>query len=425
MAARMLRPASTMVGSGRPAGPERDMTMARSNRGIRLAAVAAATALAVSACGNDSGDKKGGTSSGPIKIGVPVPLSGDYASAGQDIVNGAKLAVNKINGDGGVLGGRKIELVPVDDACSAQVGAQAAQKLISGKVAAVAGGYCSSASLPELSAFHRAGIPFVMDASSNPQLTEQGFAEAIRVIGRDDQQGPFVSKFISGFLKAGTAAVIHDNTTYAKGLSDATVKALKSDGVNVVFNNAVSPGQSDYTPVLTRVRGVNPDVVYYTGYYAEAALIVKQGKSLGLKTQFIGGDATNDPTLIKTAGAAAEGMIVDTAPLAQFLGSEGKRFVEDYQKLAGAKPGPYSVYEYDSVNVVAKAIEKAGSADPKKITQALRGISHTGITGKISFDEKGDRANPVYITLIVKNGEFTPYKRLDEQGQWVDVPAVA
>ncbi len=398
--------------------------MARSNRSTRLAAVAAVAALAVSACGNSGGNKGGGNDSAPIKIGVPVPLSGDYASAGQDIVNGAKLAVQKINDAGGVLG-RKLELVPVDDACSAQVGAQAAQKLISGKVAAVAGGYCSSASLPELSAFHRAGIPFVMDASSNPQLTEQGFPEAIRVIGRDDQQGPFVSKFISGYLKAGTAAVIHDNTTYAKGLSDATVAALKNDGVNVVFNNAVSPGQSDYTPVLTRVRGVNPDVIYYTGYYAEAALIVKQGKSLGLKTQFIGGDATNDPTLIKTAGAAAEGMIVDTAPLAQFLGTEGKQFVEEYQKMTGSEPGPYSVYEYDSVYVVAKAIEKAGSADPKKITAALKGVTHDGVTGQISFNEKGDRANPVYITLIVRNGRFMPYKGLDEQGQWTDVKAAA
>lgn len=400
--------------------------MARSNRGARLAAVAAVTVLAMSACGN-SGDKKsggGGGGGGTIKIGVPVPLSGDYASAGQDIVNGAKLAVQKINDGGGVLK-RKLELVPVDDACSAQVGAQAAQKLISGKVAAVAGGYCSSASLPELSAFHRAGIPFVMDASSNPQLTEQGFAEAIRVIGRDDQQGPFVSKFISGFLKARTAAVINDNTTYAKGLSDATVKALKSDGVSVVFDNAVSPGQQDYTPTLTRVRGLNPDVVYYTGYYAEAALIVKQGKTLGLKTQFIGGDATNDPTLIKTAGAAAEGVIVDTAPLAQFLGTEGREFVEKYQKLAGAKPGPYSVYEYDSVNVVAKAIEKAGSADPKKITAALKGVTYDGVTGKISFDEKGDRADPVYITLVVKNGAFAPYKGLDKQGQWTDVKTAA
>ncbi len=398
--------------------------MVRSNRSTRLAAVAAVAALAVSACGNSGGNKGGGNDSAPIKIGVPVPLSGDYASAGQDIVNGAKLAVQKINDRGGVLG-RKLELVPVDDACSAQVGAQAAQKLISGKVAAVAGGYCSSASLPELSAFHRAGIPFVMDASSNPQLTEQGFPEAIRVIGRDDQQGPFVSKFISGYLKAGTAAVIHDNTTYAKGLSDATVAALKNDGVNVVFNNAVSPGQSDYTPVLTRVRGVNPDVIYYTGYYAEAALIVKQGKSLGLKMQFIGGDATNDPTLIKTAGAAAEGMIVDTAPLAQFLGTEGKQFVEEYQKMTGSEPGPYSVYEYDSVYVVAKAIEKAGSADPKKITAALKGVTHDGVTGQISFNEKGDRANPVYITLIVRNGRFMPYKGLDEQGQWTDVKAAA
>lgn len=376
--------------------------------------------LLAAACGGGSGGTGStGSSSGPIKIGVPVPISGDYASAGQDIFHGAQLAAEAINARGGI-NGRKIQLVEADDACSAQVGAQAAQKLISQGIVAAAGGYCSSASLPELSAFHRVGIPYVMDASTNPQLTEQGYAQAFRTIGRDDEQGPFAGKFISGFLKAKTAAVINDNTTYSKGLAQNTVSALKADGVNVVYNNSITPGQSDYTPVLTRVKSLHPDVIYYTGYFAEAALLVKQGKQLGITSQFMGGDATNDPTLLRTAGAAANGMIITTAPLAQFLGSRGQGYVAQYQQKFGSAPGPYSVYEYDAVGVLAQAMKKAGSTKPAAVIKALHSITYQGVTGTISFNSKGDRANPVYITVIVRNQQFQAYKRLTTQGQWVD-----
>jgi len=385
-----------------------------------LSVILATVSLLIAACGGSGGGTSpSGASSSPIKIGVPVPVSGDYASAGQDIFRGAQLAANQINAQGGVSG-RKIQLIQADDACSAQVGAQAAQKLISQGIVAAAGGYCSSASLPELSAFHRVGIPYVMDASTNPQLTEQGFAEAFRTIGRDDQQGPFAAKFISGFLKAKTAAVINDNTTYSKGLAQNTISALKGDGVNVVYNNAITPGQSDYTPVLTRVKSLNADVIYYTGYFAEAALLVKQGKQLGMTSQFMGGDATNDPTLLKTAGAAADGMIITTAPLAQFLGSRGQSYVAQYQQKFGTLPGPYSVYEYDAIEILAQAMKKANSTKSADVVKALPGVTYQGITGTISFNSKGDRANPAYITIIVRNQQFQAYKKLTSQGQWVD-----
>lgn len=401
-----------------------------------LAAVAV-LALAAAGCGGSSGGSAsssgsssssssgggGGGGGGSIKIGVPVPLSGDYASAGTDIYHGAQLAADYVNSHGGV-NGKKITLLQADDACSAQVGAQAAAKLISQGVVAVAGGYCSTASLPELSAFHRAGIPFVMDASTNPQLTEQGYAEAFRDIGRDDAQGPFVAKFISQFLHAKTAAVMNDNSTYSKGLADATVAALKQDGVKVVYNNSITPGQSDYTPALTSVKSANPDVFYYSGYFSEAALLLKQGQQIGLKAQMMGGDATNDPSLLKTAGTAANGFILDTAPLAAQLGAEGQQFLTNYKQKFSDTPGPYSVYEYDAVRVLAQAIQNAKSTKGSDIVAALKKINYKGITGEIQFNSKGDRTKPEYITLKVVNGQFTPFKTL-QNGQWVDVPSTS
>lgn len=383
-------------------------------RVLRRTTIAAVAALAVLAGMAPGAARSQGNT---IKIGVPVPLSGSYANAGTDIVNGAKLAAARINAAGGVLG-KQIELVPEDDACDAQTAVQAAQKLVDAGVAAVAGGYCSSAALPELTTFHRAGIPYVLDASTNPQLTEMDYDNVFRTIGRDDEQGPFAASFMKDFLHAKRAAVIDDNTTYAKGLAQNTVAALKKSGVDVVYANSITPGQMDYSPTLTRVASLKPDVIYYTGYFSEAGLLVKEARQLGLKMTFMGGDATNDPTLMKTAGPAANEMIITTAPLAQFL-SSAHGFVDDYKKAYGQTPGPYSVYEYDAVGVTAKAIAQAGSATPAAIIAALHKISdYQGVTGSIAFNAKGDRSKAVYITIIVRSDNFTPYQKLDANGHW-------
>ena len=358
-----------------------------------------------------------------IKIGLPAPLTGSYAAAGKDIVNGAQLAANDINAKGGVLG-KKIELVQEDDKCDADAAAGAAQALVDKGVVAVAGGYCSSAALPELRVFHGAGLAYVMDASTNPALTEKGWGDAFRTIGRDDEQGPFAAKFMKEVLHAKTVAVINDNTTYSKGLADNTVAALKKQGIDVVYNDAVTPGQMDYADVAKNVGDLKPDVVYYTGYYPEAALIAKDVRELKLPVKYLmGGDGTTDPTLIRNAGSAAKGMICTTAPLPQFLpGAKAHRFISEYKKAYGADavPGPYSIYEYDAVSVTAQAIADAKSTKPADIVAALHKISNfKGATGDITFNDKGDRTDAVYMAVIAEGGTFKAYRRLDSDGRWV------
>jgi branched-chain amino acid transport system substrate-binding protein len=355
-----------------------------------------------------------------IKIGVPVPLSGPYASAGVDILNAAKLAADKINASGGVLG-KQIEILGEDDACDAQQGVQAAQKLVDAGVAVVAGGYCSGAALPELTALHRAGIPYILDASTNPKLTSMGFDDVFRTIGRDDQQGPFAAAFVSGYLHAKKAAVINDNTVYSKGLAVNTVGPLQKDGVDVVYNDSVTPGQMDYSAVLSHVASLDPEVIDYTGYFAEAGLMAKEAASLHLKPHMMGGDATDDPTLIRTAGPAAEGWVATCAPLPQFL-TGAKGFVTDFTKKYNAAPGPYSVYEYDAVDIAAKAIKDAGSTDPATLVATLHKVTdYPGLTGTITFNKAGDRTVASYITVIVKDGAWAPYVKLNAAGQWVPV----
>jgi branched-chain amino acid transport system substrate-binding protein len=355
-----------------------------------------------------------------VKIGVPVPLSGPYASAGVDVLNAAKLAADKINAAGGVLG-KQVVIIGEDDACDAQQGVEAAQKLVDAGVAIVAGGYCSGAALPELSALHRAGIPYILDASTNPKLTSMGYDDVFRTIGRDDQQGPFAAAFMAQYLHAKKVAVINDNTVYSKGLAENTVAGLKKDGVDVVYDDAVTPGQMDYSAVLSHVASLGPDVIDYTGYFAEAGLMAKEAAALHLKPQMMGGDATDDPTLIKTAGTAANGWISTCAPLPQFL-TGAKDFVTDFTKKYGVAPGPYSVYEYDAVDIAAKAIKDAGSTDPATLIATLHKVKDfPGLTGSITFNSVGDRTVAFYITVIVKDGAFAPYVTTNSAGKWVPV----
>src|SRR5437016_4519342 len=274
-----------------------------------------------------------GAQGAAVKIGVPVPLSGGNAKMGDDIAKAATLAAEEWNAKGGVLG-RKIEIVSFDDACDAQQSVTAAHKLLDAGVVAVAGGYCSSAAIPASAVYHDAGVAFVADASSNPKLTDQGFENVFRVIGRDDQQGPYAAGFMMKTLKAKRIAIIHDNTLYAKGLADATNAALTGRaGVQVVFFDAVTPGEKDFSAVLTKVKSLKPDVTYYTGYYPEGGLIAKQFKDLGVSGKFMAGDANNDPTFVSEAGNASEGVVVTSTPLPQDQATAKARSEEHTSEL--------------------------------------------------------------------------------------------
>ncbi|GLU30412.1 branched-chain amino acid ABC transporter substrate-binding protein [Trinickia caryophylli] len=355
-----------------------------------------------------------------IKIGVPVPLSGSYQQAGNDILDGARLAVAQINAAGGVLG-KKLELVQQDDACNPDQGANAATQLVAAGVAAVAGGYCSSAALPETRVLHDWHIPYVLDASTSPQLTEHGWTDVFRTIGRVDAQGVFAAQFMKDVLHARRAAVLNDGTTYSDGLAKSTVAALKQNGIAVVYDAAMTPGQSDYRAVVKAAADPEPDVLYFTGYYTEAAVLAKNRREKTPAIRHFMGNGTADPSLIEKGGEAVEGMIVTTSPLPQFLDNpNARRFVKAYEAAYQRAPGPYSVYEYDAVGVIAAAIKYAKSDRREDIAAALHKLKgYSGATGEIAFDQKGDRANAAFMAVTVRDGKFEPYANLNAKGRWI------
>ena len=383
--------------------------------------------LAIAACGgHGSGsapghdDTKANNAPETIKIGVLLPLAGNSADLGVEMLNAAKLAADDLNASGGVLG-RHIEIVSEDDGCDAQTGTAAVQKLLSSGIVGVVGGACSGAAIPETTALDPHGIPYVAAFATNPALTEGGLRTVFRVVGRDDQQAAFAVRFLAGPGGAKKLAILHDNTVYAKGLAELTRAANDQQklGLQLVFFDALTPGQPDYRSILTEIKASGADTLYFTGYPPEAGVIVRQARELALPVRLTGGDGTSVPSVISAAGAAAEGFVATTAPLPDFLPSAGA-FIQAYTERFGRGPGSYSVYEYDAVEVIANAIFWAGSTEPEDIVESLRTTHYHGITGEIFFDEKGDRQAPPFVTAIVRDGKFQPHKRLDARGNWVD-----
>ena len=212
-----------------------------------------------------------------------------------------------------------------------------------------------------------------------------------------------------GFKKV---AILHDNTTYAKGLADEAKGLLEKEGVDIVFYDALTPGERDYTAILTKMKGKNPDVVFFTGYYPEAGLLLRQKKEMNWNVPFIGGDATNNPDLVKIAGKeAAAGFYFLSAPLPKDLPTaEAKAFLAEFSKKYGNPPNSiYAVLAGDGFRVITAAIQATKSTDPDVLADYLHNKmkDFPGLTGTLSFNEKGDRVGEVYrVYKVDAEGNF-------------------
>jgi len=386
------------------------------SRRLLAGSMAAGAAMLLAACG---GGTSGTGNSSPILVGITGPFTGAYADPGIAIRNAGELAISDINAAGGI-DGRKLQAVSEDDACDAQQGTQAAEKLLTEKIVAIVGGYCSGASIPESDILHRSGdLPFITAASSNPKFTEQGYDNVFRMVSRDDAEGPADVSFIQQFLKASKIAIMHDNTTYAKGLADSAKQAAQAAGMTVTYFDAITPGQKDYTAALVKVGTGNPDALFYTGYYPEFGLLAKEYVSLSPSYKLDGDSADVDPSVIKVAGNALTnpGITITTLPTTEFIHNAKN----DKAKYGGA-PGDYSSYEYDGMMALAQALKSdGGKTDAKSLNAALHAVKISdGITGSIAFDGKGDRPAPEFLAVhaVGNPPAFQPIA-IRQNGKWV------
>ena len=340
-----------------------------------------------------------------VKIGHVGPTSGGIAHLGKDNENGAKMAIDELNAKGVVIGGKKVklELLVEDDAADPKQGTAAAQKLVDSKVVGVIGHLNSGTSIPASKIYSDAGIPQISPSATNPKFTRQGFKTTFRVVADDVHLGGTLGRYAVKELKGKSIAVIDDRTAYGQGVAEEFSKAVKASGGAIAETQFTTDKATDFTAILTQIKAKKPDVVFFGGMDAVAGPMIRQMKQLGITAKFMGGDGICSGELPKLAGGAmADGQVV----CAEAGGVEGTqkagmdKFREDFKKKFGVEVQVYSPYVYDALNVMVAAMVKAGSADPAKYLPVLaKTEGYKGVTGIISFDDKGD----------VKNGALTLY----------------
>jgi branched-chain amino acid transport system substrate-binding protein len=343
-----------------------------------------------------------------VKIGHVGPLTGAIAHLGKDNENGARLAVEEANAAKVKIDGKdvKFTFVAEDDQADPKVGTTVAQKLVDAKVNGVVGHLNSGTSIPASPIYNGAGIPVISGSATNPKLTEQGFKTQFRVVGRDDQQGPAIASYLAANKKPKLVAVIDDATAYGKGIADEVEKTLKAANIKVLPREEGTDKTTDWKAILTKVKGKNPDAVFYGGMDATGGPLLKQGRELGVKAVFSFGDGACTDDMTKLAGAAADGLLCSQAGLPPQAAD--KKFLDAYKKRFNADPILYAPFTYDAANLLIEAMKKANSAEPAKYLPELAKIEYGGATGKIAFDDKGDRKDAEMTIFTMKDGKLTP-----------------
>lgn len=373
-----------------------------------MRAIASILALSVAAALGLSGCGKQETSS-TVKIGSASPLTGLQAHIGQDIRDGVLLGVEDLNAQGIEIGGKKVtfELVAEDDEANPAKATTVAQKLVDSKVVGVVGHFNSGASIPAAKIYSDAGIPQISPGSTNPKYTQLGYATTFRVVANDSQQGPAVAAYFLNTLKGKNVAVIDDSTAYGQGLADAFEAAAKAGGAEILAHEHTTDKDSDFTAILTNIKGKNPEYIFFGGIDTQAGPMVKQMKSLGLKARLLGGDGMQTPKFIELAGAeAAEGALASIPGMPKEKMPGGQAFLAKFEARFKKKVELFAPMGYDAVFALADAMKRAGSTEPAKYLPELKKTKLMGVTGPIEFDDKGDIKNGPITINLVKGGQW-------------------
>lgn len=348
-----------------------------------------------------------GTAQADILVGLAGPLTGPQAIFGEQFKQGATKAIADINAKGGVLG-QKLVLVTGDDACDPKQARSVAEDLSAQKVAVVIGHYCSGSSIPASEVYQENGILQISPATTNPLFTERKMDNVFRTCGRDDQQGPAAASYILKVFKGKNVAVVHDKSAYGKGLADQVQEELEKGGVKPVLYEAITAGEKDYSALVTKLKLAKADIVFFGGYQTEAGLIIRQMRDQELATVLMGGDALVSQDLWTITGKAGEGTLMTFSPDPRALPQNAA--LVQYFRSKHYEPEAYTLYTYGTVQVWAKAVEKAKTIDPVKVAAALKANTFETAIGTIGFDAKGDVTAPGYVVYAWKNGTYSMVK---------------
>lgn len=349
----------------------------------------------------------GETSSDPIVIGVIAARTGDNAGLGEMQGNGAQLAANEINAKGGVLG-RQIKLIFEDSQGVPAQATAALNKLIyRDNAIAIVGDCQSSPCLAMMPVVEEAKIPMLAHGTAL-SICEQGNQWVFRTRANDPVKFGSLAAFLEkeGYKRI---AVLHDNVDYGLGGMQAIASTLEGKDF-IVAEESFTPGDKDYSSQIIKLKNANPDVLVVIGPMADMGLAMKQCRQMGLECQFAGGAGIEGSTTLDAAGGAGEGLIFAAGFIAASPDPQVSSFVKSFEKLSGGKtPDDFAATGYDSIYILAAAIEHAGSSDPVAIQKALHEISVTGVEGVFQFDEKGEGLHSMQYGTI-KNGTVAYYE---------------
>jgi branched-chain amino acid transport system substrate-binding protein len=338
-----------------------------------------------------------------VTIGHVAPTSGGIAHLGKDNENGARMAIDDLNGRHVKIGGKSVKWVldAEDDGADPKQATSVANKLVDAKVNGVIGHLNSGTSIPASKIYSDAGIPQISPSATNPKYTRQGFKTTFRVVADDVQLGGTLGRYAVKELKGKSIVTIDDRTAYGQGVAEEFSKAVKASGGTIQDTQFTSANATDFTAILTAIKAKKPDIVFFGGMDAVAGPMIRQMKQLGIKATFMGGDGICSAELPKLAGGAMEdGQVICAEAGGVDKSEQGAldKWKADYKKKYGIDVQVYAPYVYDALELMAAAMVKAGSSDPAVYLPVLaKTTGYKGVTGTISFDEKGD----------IKNGALT------------------
>ncbi|MBV9865095.1 MAG: ABC transporter substrate-binding protein [Abitibacteriaceae bacterium] len=344
-----------------------------------------------------------------ILLGEYGSLTGSTATFGISSDNGMQMAVDEVNGAGGVLG-KKVRVQKEDDGGkSEQVGSVIKKLINQDNVLAIVGEVASSRSIAAAPICQAAGVPMITPASTNPTVTTIG-DDIFRTCFTDTFQGAVGARFAGKNLKAKTAAVLTDVANdYSKGLGAAFIEEFQKNGGKIVAQESYSEHDTDFHAQLTRIKSTNPDVIFIPGYYTEAATIAVQARSLGIQQPLLGGDGWDSRELIKIGKSALQNCYFSDHYSPDSPDPKVKQFVTTYQKRFGEIPDAMAPLAYDATHLLLDAIKRAGSLDRDKIRDAIANTkNYPGVTGNISIDKDRNAVKPITI-LQVKGDKFTAF----------------
>jgi branched-chain amino acid transport system substrate-binding protein len=348
-----------------------------------------------------------------ILIGHAAPLTGQLAHMGKDSENAARLAIDEINSQHPVIGGKPVrfQLDSQDDAADPRTGTQVAQKLVDDGVVAVVGDINSGVSIPASKIYSGADVVQISQGSTNPTYTLQGYKTTFRVVATDALQGPALANYALDSLHAKTVAIVDDSTAYGQGLADEFEKAAKAKGVTIVTREATNDKAIDFRAILTKIKGLHPDVIMYGGSDATAGPLVKQAANLGLTAKVLGGDGACTEKMIDLAGDAIGNLTCSEAGLALSRMPKGQDFDQRYVARFKTPVDAYAPFTYDAVYVIYAAMKRADSSERTRILAAMPSTQYDGVIGHIAFDPHGD----------LKDAAITIYQFKDKKKTVMDV----